>query len=147
MVEQLNKMPARISILGLLIAWEAHRNALLKILNEPHVASKISPINLVGQQKGSHFELEKILLAFSLLGGSVSLSLVGKYICRGIAVVPCPSSSLCKWVVLRGERKKVNKDRSQKQGIPGARTRAEAASILIKERRTGREVRTSQTRL
>lgn len=34
-VEQLNKMPARISILGLLIAWEAHRNAFLKILNEP----------------------------------------------------------------------------------------------------------------
>lgn len=54
-VEQLNKMPARISILGLLIASEAHRNALLKILNEPHVASKISTKNLVGQQKGSHF--------------------------------------------------------------------------------------------
>jgi len=75
------------------------------------------------------------------------LSLVGKYICRGIAVVSCRSSSFCKLVVLRGERKKVNKDRSQKQGIPGARTRAEAASILIKERRASREVRVNKTRL
>lgn len=40
-VEQLNKMPAQISILGLLIASEAHRNALLKILNEAHVASTL----------------------------------------------------------------------------------------------------------
>lgn len=63
----------------------------------------------------------------SLLGRSVSLSLVGKYICCDIAVVPCRSSSVCELVVLRGECKKVNKDRSQKQGIPGARTRAEAA--------------------
>lgn len=74
----------------------------------------------------------------SLLGRSVSLSLVGKYICCDIAVVPCPSSSVCELVVLRGECKKVNKDRSQKQGIPGARTRAEAG-ILIKERKENRQ--------
>ena len=41
MVEQLNKMPAQISILGLLIASEAHRNVFLKILNEAHVASTL----------------------------------------------------------------------------------------------------------
>ena len=74
-----------------------------------------------------------------MIGGSVLLSLVGKYICRGIAVVSCRSSSLCKLVVLRGERKKGKKDRSQKQGIPGARTRAEAASLLIKERKENKQ--------
>lgn len=55
-VEQLNKMLAQISILGLLIASEAHRNALLKILNEAHVASNISPENfqnLVGRSAKS----------------------------------------------------------------------------------------------
>lgn len=76
-----------------------------------------------------------VTLAFSLLGRSVSLSLVGKYICCGIAVVPCRSSSVCELVVLRGECKKVNKDRSQKQGIPGARTRAEAAGQDGREKR------------
>lgn len=39
----------------------------------------------------------------------------------------------------RAPKQKVNKDRSQKQGIPGARTRAEAASILIKERKENRQ--------
>jgi hypothetical protein len=53
--------------------------------------------------------------------------------------VPCRSSSVCELVVLRGECKKVNKDRSQKQGIPGARTRAGKAGILIKERKENRQ--------
>lgn len=51
-VEQLNKMPAQISILGLLKVSETHRDALLKVLNETHVASSITPEsleNLVGQ--------------------------------------------------------------------------------------------------
>lgn len=74
----------------------------------------------------------------SLLGRPVSLSLVGKYICCGIAVVPCRSSSVCELVLLKGECKKVNKDHSQKQWIPGARTRAEAG-ILIKERKENRQ--------
>ena len=69
---------------------------------------------------------------FSLLGGSVSLSLVGNYICRGIAVVPRRSSSVCELIVLKKKSaKKVNKDRSQKQGIPRAQTKAKAAGQVF----------------
>ncbi|XP_017972561.1 PREDICTED: uncharacterized protein LOC108661171 [Theobroma cacao] len=41
-VEQLTKMPARISLLSLLLNSEAHRNALLKVLNQAYVAQDIS---------------------------------------------------------------------------------------------------------
>lgn len=34
-VKQLKKQPAQISILSLLMSSEAHRDALLKILNDP----------------------------------------------------------------------------------------------------------------
>ena len=76
------------------------------------------------------------------MGGSVSLSLVGKYICRGIAVVPCRSSSVCELVVLRGECKKVNKDRSQKQGMDSRgpnESEGGRADIFIKERKENRQ--------
>ena len=36
-IEQLNKTPARISLLGLLMNFEPHRALLVKILNEPHL--------------------------------------------------------------------------------------------------------------
>ena len=42
MIEQLNKTPARISLLGLLMNSEPHRALLVKILNEAHVAQDIS---------------------------------------------------------------------------------------------------------
>ena len=42
MIEQLNKTPARISLLGLLMNFEPHRALLVKILNEAHVAQDIS---------------------------------------------------------------------------------------------------------
>ena len=41
-IEQLNKTPARISLLGLLMHSEPHRALLVKILNEAHVAQDIS---------------------------------------------------------------------------------------------------------
>ncbi|XP_016679122.2 uncharacterized protein [Gossypium hirsutum] len=41
-VEQLNKQPARISVLSLLLNSEPHRNALLKVLNQAYVAYNIS---------------------------------------------------------------------------------------------------------
>ncbi|KAL2985443.1 hypothetical protein AAZX31_12G153300 [Glycine max] len=41
-VEQLNKTPARISLLELLINFEPHRALLMKVLNEAHVAHDIS---------------------------------------------------------------------------------------------------------
>ena len=41
-IEQLNKTPARISLLGLLMNSEPHRALLVKILNEAHVAQDIS---------------------------------------------------------------------------------------------------------
>ncbi|XP_028236802.1 uncharacterized protein LOC114416132 [Glycine soja] len=40
-IEQLNKTPARISLLGLLMNSEPHRALLVKILNETHVAQDI----------------------------------------------------------------------------------------------------------
>ena len=42
MIEQLNKMSTRISLLGLLMHSEPHRKLLMKILNEEHVAHDIS---------------------------------------------------------------------------------------------------------
>ncbi|KAK8578866.1 hypothetical protein V6N12_069210 [Hibiscus sabdariffa] len=41
-VEQLHKLPARISVLALLLSSESHRNALLKVLNETFVPKDIS---------------------------------------------------------------------------------------------------------
>ena len=41
-IEQLNKTPARISLLGLLMNSEPHRALLVKILNEAHVGQDIS---------------------------------------------------------------------------------------------------------
>ena len=41
-IEQLNKTPARISLLGLLMNSEPHRALLVKILSEAHVAQDIS---------------------------------------------------------------------------------------------------------
>lgn len=51
-VEQLKKAPAQISILSLLTSSEAHRNALLKVLNESYVPNTTNPRELeqiVGQ--------------------------------------------------------------------------------------------------
>lgn len=56
-VEQLNRMPAQISILGLLMASEVHRSALFKVLNEAHVPHNISLDkfqHLVGQVLASN---------------------------------------------------------------------------------------------
>ncbi|XP_040951562.1 uncharacterized protein [Gossypium hirsutum] len=41
-VEQLRKQPARISVLALLLSSEAHREALMKVLNETYVTNDIS---------------------------------------------------------------------------------------------------------
>ncbi|KAL5194038.1 hypothetical protein HKD37_20G056174 [Glycine soja] len=41
-IEQLNKTPARVSILELLMSFEPHRALLVKVLNEAHVAQDIS---------------------------------------------------------------------------------------------------------
>ena len=42
MIEQLNKTPARISLLGLPMNCESHLSLLVKILNKVHVAQDIS---------------------------------------------------------------------------------------------------------
>ncbi|XP_028184580.1 uncharacterized protein LOC114371309 [Glycine soja] len=47
-IEQLNKISARISLLGLLMNSEPHRALLVKILNEAHVAQDISVEGLGG---------------------------------------------------------------------------------------------------
>ena len=41
-VEQLNKTPAKISLLSLLTSSEPHRDALMKVLNQAYVAHNIS---------------------------------------------------------------------------------------------------------
>ena len=41
-IEQLNKTPARVSLLELLMSSEPHRALLVKVLNEAHVAQDIS---------------------------------------------------------------------------------------------------------
>ncbi|XP_040944254.1 uncharacterized protein [Gossypium hirsutum] len=45
-VEQLHKQPARIFVLALLLNSEAHRCALMKVLNETYVANDISVVKL-----------------------------------------------------------------------------------------------------
>ncbi|XP_019459953.1 PREDICTED: uncharacterized protein LOC109359712 [Lupinus angustifolius] len=47
-VDQLNKTPARISLLSLLMSSEAHRNVLLKVLNQAHVNHDITTDKLGG---------------------------------------------------------------------------------------------------
>lgn len=42
MVDQLSHTPSKISILSLLLSFEAHRESLLKILNETHVTQDIT---------------------------------------------------------------------------------------------------------
>jgi len=39
-IEQLNKTPARVSLLELLMSCEPHRALLVKVLNEAHVAQR-----------------------------------------------------------------------------------------------------------
>ena len=41
-VEQLNKLPTRISLLALLMNFEPHHKALMKVLSEAYVAHNIS---------------------------------------------------------------------------------------------------------
>ncbi|KAK9029881.1 hypothetical protein V6N11_031323 [Hibiscus sabdariffa] len=52
-VEQLNRLPARISMLSLLLSSELHRNALLKILNQTFVPKEI-PAGGRGSHKALH---------------------------------------------------------------------------------------------
>ncbi|RDY10118.1 hypothetical protein CR513_05418, partial [Mucuna pruriens] len=48
LLEQMNKTPARISLLSLLLNSEGHRNLLLKILKEAHVAQDITMEKFLG---------------------------------------------------------------------------------------------------
>ena len=52
MVEQLNKLPAHISLLALLMNFEPHRKALMKVLSEAYVAHNIS-VEMVDQLVGN----------------------------------------------------------------------------------------------
>ncbi|XP_049406209.1 uncharacterized protein LOC125869828 [Solanum stenotomum] len=54
-VDQLSKTPSKISILSLLQSFEAHRNALLKVLGEAYVSSSITH-GEVAQMVGQVFE-------------------------------------------------------------------------------------------
>ena len=52
MVEQLNKMPAQISLLSLFLNSEPHRDALIKVLKEAYVVRNIS-VDKVDQLVGN----------------------------------------------------------------------------------------------
>ena len=55
-IEQLNKTPARVSLLELLMSSEPHRALLVKVLNEAHVAQDIS---VEGIDSDSDFDLDR----------------------------------------------------------------------------------------
>ncbi|XP_040942324.1 uncharacterized protein [Gossypium hirsutum] len=69
-VEQLHKQPASISVLALLLSFEAHRSALMEVLNEMYVANDISVNKLDrGSTKALHittrckgYMLSKVLI-------------------------------------------------------------------------------------
>ena len=48
LIQQLNKSPAQISILALLLSSEVHREALLKVLKETHVPTSITDSSFKG---------------------------------------------------------------------------------------------------
>ena len=48
MIQQLNKSPAQISILPLLLSSEVHREALLKVLKETHIPTNITDSSFKG---------------------------------------------------------------------------------------------------
>ena len=47
-IQQLNRSPAQISILALLLSFEIHREALLKVLKETHVPTGITDSSFEG---------------------------------------------------------------------------------------------------
>ena len=58
-VEQLRKTPAQISLLSLLIHSDEHRKAIMKILNEEHVPSKVT-VSQLEKIAGRIFEVNRI---------------------------------------------------------------------------------------
>ena len=58
-VEQLRKTPAQISLLSLLIHSDEHRKAVMKILNEAHVPSKVT-VSQLEKIAGRIFEVNRI---------------------------------------------------------------------------------------
>ena len=58
-VEKLRKNPAQISLLSLLIHSDEHRKAVMKILNEAHVPSKVT-VSQLEKIAGRIFEVNRI---------------------------------------------------------------------------------------
>lgn len=52
-IDQLNQTPSKISILSLLMSYEAHRTSLLKFLNEAYIAKDIVLISFANLRVGS----------------------------------------------------------------------------------------------
>ena len=62
MVEQLNKLPAHISLLAFLMNFKPHRKALMKVLSEAYVAHNIS-VEKVDQLVGNIFANNMIAIS------------------------------------------------------------------------------------
>ena len=58
-VKQKRKTPAQISLLSLLIHSDEHRKAVMKILNEAHVPSKVT-VSQLEKIAGRIFEVNRI---------------------------------------------------------------------------------------
>ena len=85
-IEQLNKTPARISLLGLLMNSKPHWELLVKILNEAHVAQDISVegfggiINNITANRALHISVKCLdhIVAKVLIDNDFSLNVMPK---------------------------------------------------------------------
>ena len=85
-IEQLNKTPAMISLIGLLMNSEPHRVLLVKILNEAHVAQDISVegfggiVNSITTNKALHVSIKFMdhIVAKVLTNNGSSLNVMPK---------------------------------------------------------------------
>ncbi|RDY02549.1 hypothetical protein CR513_13978, partial [Mucuna pruriens] len=59
MLDQMHYRPARVSHLSLLINSEGHRNLLLKVLNDAHVAQDITPEKFGGITTSHHLSFSE----------------------------------------------------------------------------------------
>ncbi|XP_022764236.1 uncharacterized protein LOC111309440 [Durio zibethinus] len=95
-VEQLNKMPARISLLSLLLNSEPHRNALLKVLNQAYVAHNVS-VEYVNHLAGN------LVMPNHISFSDDEISLEGKRNAKALHItVKCQSHIIAKVLIDNG---------------------------------------------
>lgn len=121
-VEQLNKAPANISLLALLLSSETHRNAVLKVLNEAHVPNTISVddvSNMIGMILNTHqITFSDDELTPDGTGHIKALHITVKTLGMILAKVLVDNGSalnICPWVTL--ERMGIGRERVKGNGM------------------------------